>query len=215
MSSLPFSVMRWRDLADQMRGDIPLEFILAWIRRESGGNQCAIGETGATDPGGQVLESGLFQLWSPDNIKLAGTTVAKMRVGCGPVSSNRATSEAIIRNLTPDEAKEHMRAGIQYINHCRGVAASRLGKAGVTWPRDSQDFWSAVKLVHALPGLLNPGQVAKKLGRPPKDWPEFKTVVLALDFSAFDKGTARYKSQFMKILDNAEDVGGAVKTGVV
>ena len=173
------SVEQWRDLVTQMAGDLPPEFLLAWIACESGGNPCSYTSMG---------EAGLFQLMPPDNINTAGTTVAALRAACVGNTQQRA------RALTDDEKYEQVRSGIQYVNAMRQVAHNKLDAAGVDWPEDSADFWRFTKLQHAYPGpsarwLANATQ---QLGHPPASWAEMRSTI---------------PGGYQGVLDNAEWVG--------
>lgn len=174
------TVEQWRDLVTQMAGDLPVEFLMAWIACESGGNPCSYTSMG---------ESGIFQLMPPDNINTAGTTVAALRAAC--VGNTQQASRA----LTDDEKYEQVRSGITYANAMRAVAHNKLAAAGVDWPEDNADFWRVVKLQHAYPGPTA-GWLAtatQQLGRPPASWAEMRSTI---------------PGGFQGVLDNAEWVGG-------
>lgn len=174
----PLSVERWRTLVARYAGGIPVDYLLAWIKRESNGNPCSWTT---------LRESGLFQLMYPDNLNSAGTTEEKLRAACVP------NTQTLLRQLTDAESAEQVRSGVQYVNYVRGRAHQKLDTAGVKWPESSADFWRFVKLQHAYPSpTLGWLQAAtQKLGHPPRDWAEFRSTITG------------YES----VLDNAEWVG--------
>jgi hypothetical protein len=174
------SVEQWRDLVSQMAGDIPVDFLMAWIACESGGNPCSYTSLG---------ESGIFQLMPPDNTNTAGTTVAALRAMC--IGATQKASRA----ATDDEKYEQVRSGIQYVNAMRAAAHRKLDAAGVDWPETSGDFWRFVKLQHAYPGP-SAGWLAAataQLGHPPESWAEMRSTI---------------PGGYQGVLDNAEWVGG-------
>jgi hypothetical protein len=170
---------QWRDLVTQYAGDIPVDFLMAWISRESDGDPCSYTSMG---------ESGIFQLMPPDNINAAGTSIALLRAACS------GSSQTPARALTDAEKYEQVRSGIQYVNYLRGVAHAKLSAAGVPWDDESTaDFWKFVKLQHAYPGpsagwLAN---AATSLGQPAQSWDDMRSTI----------------SGYQSVLDNADWVG--------
>jgi hypothetical protein len=180
----PYGVESWRPLVTEMAGDIPVEVLLRWIKRESGGNPCATGAPAKTGSGS--IENGLFQLYSPDDDHLA--TPAQLHgLFC--------RGQTCIRDLTLEEARIQVASGIAYVRICRERARAQLKQAGVTWDETGRDFWSLVKMQHNLPSI--PKQYIPKL-RPPS-WSEFKQGVL--------KEQPKYGNT--TIFTNAEDIGSA------
>jgi hypothetical protein len=176
----PAAVEQWRSLVSDNAGDIPVDFLLAWIQRESGGNPCSYTT---------MRESGIFQLMPPDNTNQGGTTEAALRAACS------GSSQSAARQLTSDELDEQVKSGIRYVNYVRGVAHKKLDAAGVTWDEANPDFWRIVKLQHAYPGPTA-GWLATataQLGRPPASWAEMR---------AANPGARA------DVLNNAEWVGG-------
>lgn len=158
----------WRPLVESYAGDIPVNFLMAWIERESGGNPCSYTSMG---------EAGLFQLMPPDNIAQAGTSVGALRAAC--VGSTQQRSRA----LTVDEMNEQVRSGVQYVNAMRAIAHAKLDANGVDWSEDSPDFWQFVKLQHAYPGPSS-GWLANatmQLGAPPANWAEMRSTISGYD----------------------------------
>lgn len=142
-ASWPASVEQWRPLLQKYAGGIPIEFLLAWISRESGGNPCSYTT---------LHEAGIWQLMPPDNTARAGTTEAALRAYC--VGSTQQAA----RPLTQDELDEQVRSGIQYINYARQLAHSV-----VPWSESNPDFWKMVKMVHVAPARVTaygPGSIS-------------------------------------------------------
>ncbi len=175
----PSSVEAWRSLLERYRGDIPINFLLAWLAKESGGNPCSWTS---------LREAGIFQLMQGDNQNVAGVTEAQLRASCIGETQQSA------RNLTTAEAELQVASGMQYVRWARDVARQKLAAAGAKWSESSTDFWKMVKLVHAYPGYINGWLAAatSKFGRPPASWDEFRSAI----------------SGYASVLDNAEEVGG-------
>ena len=180
----PYGVESWRPLVTEMAGDIPVEVLLRWIKRESGGNPCATGAPAKT--GGGSIENGLFQLYSPDDDHLA--TPAQLH-------GSFCSGQNYIRDLTLDEARIQVASGIAYVGSCRERARAQLKQAGVTWNEAGSDFWSLVKMQHNLPSV--PKQYIPQLR--PSSWADFKQGVL--------KEQPNYANT--TIFTNAEDIGAA------
>lgn len=154
-----------------------VDYWLAWIQRESGGNPCSYTS---------LRESGLFQLEPPDNTDRGGTSEALLRAACG-------AGQTVARQLTEADIKEQMVSFERYLNYLIDQARKKLAAAGVSWSEDSPSFWSVVKLQHAYPaptlGWLNSATAA--LGHPPADWAELRSTI----------------SGYATVLNNAEAVG--------
>ena len=131
----PASVLQWTPYLKRYGGSIPLPFLYAWLKKESGGNPCSYTT---------LRESGIFQLMPPDNTSRGGTSEAALRAACV------GTSQAVGRTLTAAEADEQVRSGIQYVNYARNYA-----RALVNWPESSPDFWRLVKMVHVAPARVS------------------------------------------------------------
>lgn len=204
-AAIPFSLGQWTALIDQLRGDIPHAFVAAWIAHESAGNPCSVGRPGALAPGTSLpLETGIFQLMAPDNISAAGTTIPKMRAACIGITQQAS------RPLTTQEATEHMRAGLQFIRHCRSSLATYLASVGAPqWTPSTPGYWCAVKLVHNVPATLRGciQAAAHTLGTGhPANWSEVKGAVASC--SLYQPSTASYSNA--SLLAKAELVGLAV-----
>ena len=170
----------WRDRVTAGADDLPVEFLMAWIDRESGGDPCSYTS---------LRESGIFQLEPPENTAQGGTTEAALRSMCSGGSHSQ------FRQMTEAEMNEQVRSGVQYIQKKRDETRVKLAQAGVNWSEDSADFWRVVKLQHAYPAptvtWLNNATAA--LGRPPATWAEMR---------AANPGARA------DVLNNAEWVGG-------
>lgn len=171
----------WRPLVTSMAGDLPVEFLMAWIQRESDGSPCSY----PRDKYGNLTgESGIWQLMPPDNIAQAGTTLALQHPTppCTPNTAN-SPSNASLASLTADQANEQVRAGIQYVNYCVSTVQAALTSVNAdpaAWDPSGQDFWRLVKLVHAAPALVTHGlQLAtNQNGQPPQSWDDFTTTAI-------------------------------------
>jgi hypothetical protein len=185
----PYEVESWRPLVTEMAGDIPVEVLLRWIKRESGGNPCATGAPAAS--GGGSIENGIFQLYSPDDDRFA--TPAQLH---GAFCSG----QTCIRDLTLEEARIQVASGIAQVNSLRNLARSHLKAAGVVWEEAGSDFWSLVKMEHNIPVVCR--DYLKNLR--PTSWSEFKAGVLK-------NPPQKYSGEIDGILSLAEDIGaGAV-----
>lgn len=168
MAVIPFpsQVERWRDILTRMAPDIPIDFMLAWLKEESGGNVCATGLTQA-----DKFEGGLFQTMHPQDDRY-GATISQLRAGC--------QGQTLV---DPSQVNAELQAqvGINLIRDYVGRAAAALTGSGVSWPMDSADFWTAVKQVHALPCMLTAAlpAVVMRFG-PPPDWATFREQAMTL-----------------------------------
>jgi hypothetical protein len=185
----PYQVESWRPLVTEMAGDIPVEVLLRWIKRESGGNPCATGAPAKS--GGGSIENGIFQLYSPDDDRFA--TPAQLH---GAFCSG----QTCIRDLTLEEARIQVASGIAQVNSLRNLARAHLKGAGVVWEEVGSDFWSLVKMEHNVPVVCR--DYLKNVR--PTSWSEFKAGVLK-------NPPQKYSGTIDGILSLAEDIGtGAV-----
>jgi hypothetical protein len=168
-----------------MAGDIPVEVLLRWIKRESGGNPCATGAPAKS--GGGSIENGIFQLYSPDDDRFA--TPAQLH---GAFCSG----QTCIRDLTLEEARIQVASGIAQVNSLRNLARAHLKGAGVVWEEVGSDFWSLVKMEHNVPVVCR--DYLKTLR--PRSWSEFKAGVLK-------NPPKEYSGKIVGILSLAEDIG--------
>lgn len=179
--SFSANVERWRPFILRY---VPLpaggiDYWLAWITKESGGNPCSYTT---------LRESGLFQLMPPDNTNRGGTSEAALRAAC--------SGSSLARSMTEAEIAEQMLSFQRYLSYITAQARMKLGAAGVPWT-DGPSFWSFVKLQHAYPA---PSQgwlqtASSRLGRAPTDWKEFRSALPVTS------------TLMERVLKNAEEVG--------
>jgi hypothetical protein len=185
----PYGVESWRPLVTEMAGDIPVEVLVRWIKRESEGNPCATGAPAKS--GGGSIENGIFQLYSPDDDRFA--TPAQLH---GAFCSG----QTCIRDLTLEEARIQVASGIAQVTSLRNLARAHLKGAGAVWQEGRSDFWSLVKMEHNVPVVCR--DYLKTLR--PTSWSEFKAGVLK-------NPPKEYSGKVVGILSLAEDIGaGAV-----
>lgn len=178
--SFSFSVEQWRDPLLAVIGDMPIASALQWVAEESGGNVCAIGninQDGIGAGGGDAAfrEVGIGQSYNPDDLKAAGTTGLQMRAAClyvGPAdlaaagkATDRGAAQTLARGLTQDDIAYHAQVFGNLVARCR----ARVDASAFASLAGSSDYWTAVKLVHGLPGIIshNLPQLATTLGRAP------------------------------------------------
>src|SRR5271163_997129 len=140
----------WRPTVQAYAGDLPIEFLMAWIYRESNGSPCSWTK---------YQEAGIFQLMPPDNVTQGGTTLALIH----PVPPCAAGAQTSIwfNDLSPDQANEQVRSGVQYVNYARTRAHQFLtANGGQDWDESTTDFWTLVKYYHNLPGTIAAGLAA-------------------------------------------------------
>lgn len=142
------NVLRWGSLLDKYRGTIPLQYLFAWIKKESNGNPCSYTT---------LRESGIFQLMYPGNLNEGGTTEEKLRAACV------GTTQQASRSLTAAETEEQVRSGLQYVNYAKAYA-----RRFVNWPESNPDFWKMVKMVHVAPARV------KQYAPGASSWAEFR-----------------------------------------
>jgi hypothetical protein len=186
---------------------MPIQFVINYIEKESGGNPCAIGAVGAKGPDGFPREQGIAQLYNPDDMKLLGVPSGKFRKYCNPGGTTRAEQQFCLRPLTNVEMNDQAKSLIAKIKNMMPIANRVLLASGAAqlpgWAPTTEDFWRLVKLIHGLPGLANGmAFVTKKLGRAPSDWKEFRDQVMA--GVKMDSGTEKYRFKYGEIFDNAE-----------
>jgi hypothetical protein len=196
----PPAVERWRALVTELANGIDVDFLLTWIRYESGGNPCATGIPNT--------ETGLFQSYHPDDDR-HGATFAELRTACD------AGAQTAHRPLTAAEQRLHISAGIALVRACLNMATSTLQSIGAQW--STRDRYRLTKLVHALPSYAYrfPRAYVARYGRPPASWMEFRAWVRSLSENeaiAIDRAVRPWASgeQRDHLFDNAERTGNAV-----
>lgn len=150
------TVEQWRAVLEPRRNGIPIAFLLAWLSRESGGNPCSTGFTLPTK-----FEAGIGQLMFTSKHTATGDIMDAVRQGVSlrtlraPCSAHNGTVGSggrQLRPLTDDEKAANVDSFLADVEENRRDAQRRLDAAGIEWPEETQDFWMAVKLEHALPG---------------------------------------------------------------
>lgn len=154
------SVEQWRDLASQYAADAPIDFMLDWMSKESGGNRCNL----TTSVG--FNEVGLFQL-DAGNAAMGGVDLGTLRNGCTGQTDTSGTSDDLTLAVS---------SGVAYIKALKALTHQQLIAGGTDWDESTADFWSLVRLQHAR----GTGGVATwlaaanaNLGRGPVNWAEF------------------------------------------
>lgn len=162
----------WRPLVSSMAGNIPVDFLMAWIQKESDGDPCSWTSSS---------ESGVFQYMPPDNLNEANTTLAQQHP-VPPCSTSSGHPSLSFSDLTPSQQNAQIQAGITFVNYCVGVVQTALDASGAdpsAWDPSGQDFWRLVKLVHAAPAYVSHGigLVTQVNGQPPASWDEFRSTM--------------------------------------
>lgn len=201
MATFRASTEQWRPLLQRFGAGLPVDFLLAFVDEESGGNVCSLGIPG--------VEAGLFQTFHPSDDRF-GATFAQLRAACsGPV---------LARQLTPDEQVLQVQVGIAKVRDLYARARATLAAAGATWLESSTDFWKWVKLGHGLPAMQSElmQQITRRLGRAPRTWDEFKEITLSMspgEFPAslqpfaFAQSTRGRQNRIADVIANAEEAG--------
>lgn len=200
----PAPVERWRTRIEQKAAgmDLPIDFLLTWVKHESYGNPCSLGVPGR--------EAGIGQTWHPDDDRF-GATFDELRAACVSGTQKEA------RPLTEAEKDLQVTSLVGLVRSARDAARGQMSRAGVTWPETSADFWKLVKLRHALPAwganYLVPCRDA--LGHPPATFAEFRGWIESLSEEqviAVNRNVKPFASlaQRRRLFDNAEKTGGVV-----
>lgn len=160
------SAEAWRSLVIQLAGDLPTDFMIAWIDTESGGNPCSYTS---------LRESGISQLMYPDNLNTANTTEAAQHP-VPPCTAGIQTT-ASYSSLTPAQQNVQVQAMVTYVNAMRANAHAQLTAVGASWDESTGDFWKLVKMNHVAPATIPPALQAatNATGSPPADWATFST----------------------------------------
>jgi hypothetical protein len=208
------TVEQWRSLIQRLAPDLPIEFVLAWIDHESGGNPCSTGVTTAA-----MFEAGIAQTNHPsDNI--FGATAEQLRTMC--------SGQTQVRPMTDAERLLHAQVAVNAIRAFKQRAQQRLAAVGASWPESSIDFWNFVKLGHGLPAMQVDlmRQITSSLGRPPRSWDEYRGIVMAMSPGQFPASLVRFatapsvrglQNRIADVLVNAETAGkhgGGISLGI-
>lgn len=132
----------WTPLATEMGGSIPVDFLLRWIQKESGGNPCSKGVWGGP------WEAGIGQVYFDKDQRstaIFGATLDQLRAACV------IDSQTVARPLTDDEMRIQMSSLVDMATRYIVVAGGKLDALGETW--GAGDILCLAKLYHALPVL--------------------------------------------------------------
>jgi len=210
----PPLVERWRGEVQERAGDLPIDALLEWIRIESGGDMCSVGKP---------TEVGIWQLSFPSDAKY-GATLEGLRAIC---EKSRHHDPTDISWLSASELDMEVGAGIHKVAAARDTVRQVFAQTGVKWPESTVDFGSAVKQIHATPGVIT--ELVPKIARrdgPPASWSDLRKRVMAFpveQMSGLDKNGRPYglrklalapskhglKNRLEDTLANAEFVGHA------
>lgn len=206
----PILVSRWRPEVEKRAKDLPVEAVLEWIRLESGGDMCSVGNPS---------EVGIFQLSFPSDAKY-GTTLGELRALCEKSHHQDPTD---ISWLSPRDLEGQVGSGIRKILAARDRVRQVFAANDVNWPELSFDFGSAVKQIHAAPAVIT--ELVPKIVRRdgvPNSWIELRRRVMAFPVSQMGDGLRRLweapsrhglKNRLEDTLQNAEAVGRAWASG--
>ncbi len=212
------SITRWLPVvsAEAVAAGVPVDFAMAYLAIESGGNPCEVGERSAVGPDGEPREVGLFQIYNPDDFEALKAKASELRTYCVKPAPGTPNPQRLSRKMTSDEMIRHVKLGIDNIKRQQRTADRFLTSNHVMWNPSGPDYWSFVKLVHGLPSIVNPGmsQVVVRLGRPPLSWKEFRATYeqvnprAKFDQKKFDAGESQ--DGYFRALENAEWTGSHV-----
>jgi hypothetical protein len=199
-------VERWRGEVTKRAGDLPVDALLEWMRIESGGDTCSVGN---------AREAGIWQLNFPDDAKY-GATLEGLRAIC----AKSKLPGFSITWLTPAELDMEVGAGIRKVAAARDTVRHVLGQVGARWPETSFDFGSAVKQIHAAPAVIIEllPKITHRDGHAPASWDDFRRSVMTFPVGQMGSGLAQLsntpsrwglKNRLEDTLRNAEMVGRA------
>lgn len=159
--TFPAAVESWRSLFASAACDLPTDFILRWIERESAGLPCNLETATGQD------EIGLLQIMVPNDTSLIGIDESTLRQHCNGQSTTA--------DWNSDDINIAVSSSVAYIRALRDLAHAYLQSVGTDWDESTPDFWSLVRLMHAE-GIHQQSRLqdaASTLGRPPSSWDEF------------------------------------------
>ena len=220
------NVQRWQPdvygaavvFAPLMHTDIAqlVQFALAWMAIESGGNPCAVGNPYATvAPAGAPREIGLWQIYNPDDVKALGIDPMELVAYCVRPAPGEKNPQRLAAPMTAQQKARAVTIGLQFLKLKKTYADHYLTASHVQWPAGGVDHWRMIKAVHALPVLVSTGlgQVTKKLGRAPISWQEYRSTYETINPRAkYNPDLKSYGEQdgYFRALENAEWTGQQV-----
>jgi hypothetical protein len=159
MSTFSKNVERWRGPVSAVAGDVPVDFLLAWIDHESSGR--------STIPVSSIGERGAFQVYPAE----------AQQIGYSDAQFAALSTEGD----PPTGGSLNADSGVRLAHYYMGKADNVLSQVGASWGR-SGSYWTLVKLFHGAPVIAKDGMIAvsKKLGRAPKDWNEFAPLLTSM-----------------------------------
>lgn len=194
---------QWQPYLDELAGDVPVDFLLRWIARESAGNPCAVGSLGQLQRDGYAREAGIGQLYfETSDQRVFGSTSSELRAYCTP------GTQSVSRDLTDEECRAQVVGLVAMATSYGQRARSALAAIGAEW--QDEDVWTLAKLYHGLPALPRSFLPAGAAAGMTSDWTTWRAWLLSLDsdaVSAIDRGAAPYMP-FGRIIQNAEYTGG-------
>jgi len=164
------SAEAWRSLVVANARGLPIDFLIAWVNYESGGNPAALGA---------ITEVGIFQVDMQSGPQFGGD-VNTLHRNFAPHASSTAT-----RPLTAAEKLLQVTSGIAMVESYRKASRAKLSAVGADWPEGSSDFWCLVKMHHGLPALPRDFLPAFKRahGRAPATWDEWNRWMNSLSYA--------------------------------
>lgn len=139
----------------------PIEFLMRWIDKESGGNACDYTS---------LFEAGIGQL-DPANQASVGTNADEQHPSPPCVPGQR--SIVPYSALTDEQRVNQVAPWLRYVDLQIDRARTELAQYGYNWPETSTSFWSMVKMGHVAPARI-PVMLAQGIagngGVPPADW---------------------------------------------
>lgn len=188
VATFPRSVERWRKPLKKLNDWVPLDFLLAWIRVESGGR--------LSPPVTSLGERGLFQV-HPDEVPYL------------------KLSDEQFKNLTKDSGLA-LRTGVKQAKLYARFSKKYLTEVGSEW--HGRDFWKLVKLHHGAFSIPRYTLLAfeRENSHGPATWEELETFALDAVTDKKDlvpddkKFSKRLRALIPKTFKNADKTGAVV-----